>query len=157
MIGSMNGGCNMNSIKDRVLFGLQVFLIIFPIGLLLCLLLGNSKMNILRSFLISVGCTVGISLYDVFIRGKKSSEITQKEKDNSSYLSLLMGIVSIPSFPLIIASVLGIFYAIPGLKSSKRKIALAGVVLSYIGLLLAAIFYISCLVAHLKRKNLFGG
>lgn len=156
MIESMKGECSMNSIKERILFGLKVFLIIFPIGLLLGLLLGNSRMNILRSFLISLGCTVGISFYDVFIRGKKFSEMSQNEMDNSSYLSLLMGIISIPSFPLIIASVLGIFYAIPGLKSSKRKIALVGIVLSYIGLLLAAIFYISCLVAHLKRKNLLG-
>jgi len=147
----MKGEYDMNSIKDRVLLGLKSFLIIFPIGLLLELLLGDSQVNILRSFLIALGCSVGISFNDVFIRVKKTNEMSQNEKVNSAYLSLLMGIISIPSFPLIIASVLGIFYAIPGLKSPKRKIALVGIVLSYVGLLFAAIFYISCLVAHINR------
>jgi hypothetical protein len=147
----MKGEYDMNSIKKRVLFGLKSFLIIFPVSLLLELLLGGSQINILRIFLITLGFSVGASFYDVFIKVKKSDEMSQNEKVNSAYLSLLMGIVSVPSFPLIIPSVLGIFYAIPGLKSSKRKIALIGIVLSYVGLLLATIFYMSCLVAHLKR------
>ena len=146
----------MNSIMDRALFGLKVFLITFSISLLVGFLLWSSRMNILRTFFISLGTTIGITFGDVFIRSKKSSEMSQNEIDTGSFLSIIIGIISIPSFPLILPSVLGIYHAIPGLKSSKRKIALVGMVLSCIGLLFGVIFYVGLFVAFLKRKNLLG-
>lgn len=142
------------SMKNRIFLGLKCFMVAFPGGLLLELIIGFNEINILRSFLIALGCSLGASFSDVFliIAKKSKNEMPEKEKLNCSLLSLFMGIMSIPSFPLIIASVLGIIYAIPVLKSSKNKIALAGVILSSVGLILAVIFYASCLYTQIMKR-----
>jgi len=143
-----------NSKRNRILSVLKYFIVIFPSGLLFELIISSHKINILRSFLISLGFSVGISFGDMFLKEMNSdNEMSESEKFNYSCLSLFMGILSIPSFPLIIASVLGIICAVPVLKSSKNKIALVGVILSSLGLILAVIFYSSCLYAQIVKRN----
>jgi hypothetical protein len=78
--------------------------------------------------------------------------IENENNINRAYLSLFMGATSIPGFPFLILSILGIFYAIPGLKSSKKRIAILGIVLSCIGLFFAVIVYGSILYNQIIRK-----
>ncbi|AUG58974.1 hypothetical protein HVS_15670 [Acetivibrio saccincola] len=49
-----------------------------------------------------------------------------------SLTDLFMGVVNIPSFSLIILSILGIAYAALSLKTSKNKVVIAGGVLSFV-------------------------
>jgi len=141
------------SIKSRILSGLKCFMIGFPIVLFLNLVIGYKEINILSSFLILFAFSMGTSFSDVFILvcNKSVNEMSENERLNCSFLSLFMGIISIPAFPIVIASILGIIYAIPGLKKSKSKLAIAGVTLSSAGLLLSVIFYASCLYDQIKK------
>lgn len=143
-----------NSIKNRILLGLKCFIVVFPVGLLLQLIIKNNEFNTLKFLLITLAFSVGASINDVFIIifKKSHNEMSEKERSSCSFLSLFLGILSIPSFPLVIPSILGIIYAVPVLKSSKNKIALTGVVLSSVGLLLAVILYTSILYAQMMKR-----
>lgn len=132
------------SIKSRILLGLKCFIIMFSLGLLLKLIIRFHEFNVLRYLLLTLAFSVGVSISDIFIIifKKSENEMSEKERRGCSFLSLFMGILSIPSFPILIPGILGIIYAIPVLKkSSRNKIALAGVVLSSVGLLTAVAFY----------------
>ncbi len=138
----------------RIPLGVKAFIITFPGGLLLQALMGFKEINFLRSFFIVLGYSIGVSFVGSFIKHKKSSnELTENKNNiNRAYLSLFLGATSIPGFPFLILSILGIFYAIPGLKSSKKKIAILGIVLSCIGLFFAVIVYGSILYNQIIRK-----
>jgi uncharacterized BrkB/YihY/UPF0761 family membrane protein len=141
------------SLQSRILTALKFLLIGFPIALILKLAIGYKEINILSSFFILFGISIGASFSDVFylVYKKSANEKSENERLSCSILSLIMGIIGIPSFPILIASIIGIIYAIPGVKASKSKLAIAGIVLSSVGLLLAVIFYASCLYAQIKK------
>ena len=141
------------TIKNKILSGVTCLSIGFPIALLLNQIIGYKEINILSSFLILFALSIGASFSDIFLLvfKKSANEMSENERFSCSLLNLVMGITGIPSFPILIASILGIIYAIPALKASKSKLAIAGVVLSSVGLLLAAIFYASCLFAQIKK------
>ncbi|MHB8126893.1 MAG: hypothetical protein ACYDEJ_14905 [Desulfitobacteriaceae bacterium] len=130
--------------KERLLLFVKSFIIIFTGGLFIKVIFNLSAVSLLINFSTSLGLSIGVAFNDLF-RNMFIKPKTTNEINIHSYLSLLMGIFSIPSFPLIIASLLGIFYGIPGLKTSKKRIAMTGIILSSLGLLLGIIFYAGCL------------
>jgi hypothetical protein len=141
--------------KERIELFLKCMVFILVIGLLFDFVFGNGEHHVLNKLAIAFGCSLGISLNDLMF-GRKFSNImkiiksnnssvqdTEKNKISSySYLSIIMGAIGIPSFPLVLISVLGLFYGLVGLKSSKKTIAKVGIGLSSIGIIIALLFYI---------------
>lgn len=138
--------------KDRLTLLIGSFAICFSGGLLLQRIFTYSEIDIWRNMTISLGLSIGVAFNDIF-RNMFVKDKSTDETGTLSYLSLLMGIMSLPSFPLVIPSLIGIYYGLPGLKTSKRKIALTGITLSSVGLLLAILLYASCLWAQIKRNS----
>ncbi|TYQ15044.1 UNVERIFIED_CONTAM: hypothetical protein Cloal_1450 [Acetivibrio alkalicellulosi] len=128
--------------KERLMIFLKNFPIIFLVGLLLEFLIHKYIKDLTAILIISFGVSIGAAFKDLFFI-RRSSYKKSDLPDINAYRSLFFGIIGTVSFPLLLGNILSMFFGIKGLKSSKKSFAIVGIIISLIGLLLAAYLYLN--------------